>query len=147
MSIITIILSLIGLFTLLLVAYFFWRRYLIEKQHYEKRKMRYPPESYIEKVGNLCPDYWVYQPIDDKNHMCVNSFKVPVNDPSNPVCYDVDINGKRSNHKVFNSITDFPLKKGDMKLKSRCEWIANCGINKGMKGFWGGIDDLCPVNE
>lgn len=147
MSLFTNILSIIGIITILAIAYFFWRRYLNHKQNEVRRKSKFPPAKYMETVGNLCPDYWVSQPLDEKNHICVNAFNIPVYNSANQSCFDFDANGKIMNQKTFNNITDFPLKKGASNLKSRCDWVANCGINKGMKGIWSGIDTLCPVKE
>jgi len=148
MSVLTTILAIIGILTLLAVAYFFWRRILVQRRNEARRKMRYPPESYMRTVGNLCPDYWVMQSSSDdgRSHTCVNSFNIPVYNQTNPVCFDMDpTTGNPLNSKSFNNITDFPMKKGQESLKSRCDWIANCGITDGAKGIWSGVSELCPV--
>lgn len=133
------ILSIIGIITLFTIAYFFWRRYLHYRVQRQKASETYPPEQYMRHVGIFCPDYWTYL----GNGVCENTFNVPIHDPSNASCLDSGATNKRT----FNNISDFPVKKGDLRLKSRCDWIENCGTKRHTKGIWSGVEELCPVKE
>jgi len=135
MTVLTTILSIVGIITLLAIAYFFWRRHLHASRQREKQKMRFPPEQYMRHVGVFCPDYWIHT----GSGICENKFAIPVANKQNPVCFD----SGSTTRKTFNNLPEFPVKKGDERLKSRCDWIDNCGTSTGAKGLWSGISDLC----
>lgn len=123
---------LFGIIFVIMISYYFYRS---ARQHTNKTP-QWPPENYMRYVGQMCPDYWVYQGTDGRQFVCDNKYKIPIRNTKNPVC--------ASNTTLqFEPIKDWPPKSGDVGLEQRCNWIKNCGPAANVPGSWVGIDKYC----
>jgi hypothetical protein len=165
-------LALIGLIVVLIIIYRFSTVSMnkIDKSSVVKH---WPPKQYMQNVGALCPDYWVYMGPDPNNpntqHICMNRFNLdirkvkpePTTNNPDPIeeipekCY-TSPNGTNTKQKIFPTMTisdDNKLvdkgKSTQDGLKNICEFIKECGPSNGKEASWLGINTsngwyICP---
>jgi hypothetical protein len=102
----------------------------------------YPPADYMLNKGLLCPDWWDAS-VQNNQVTCTNSRNLVVNSKGQN-CYS----GSGSNSVTFPLITNWPItSKSELetRLKSRCEWIDQCGSTQNTKGSWMALNNVCPL--
>jgi hypothetical protein len=136
-------LALIGLIVVLIIIYRFSSVSMnkIDKSSIVKN---WPPRQYMENVGALCPDYWVYMGPDPQNptthHICMNKFNLDLIDTNK--CYT----NKDKKQKTFTTMTvsgDELVDKGNSTkdgLIDICSFIKECGPKSGREASWLGIN-------
>lgn len=141
--------AIFGAIIVVLIIMYVIMRYVKHKGTVSKQ---FPSNQYMQEEGQRCPDYWQYVGMEGNNFRCRNSFNIPVrsNLPGGFQCYNASTTNKEAE---FNKIRQFPTKPGnemDSVLKTRCEWIKNCGATINEQGnhvpayaSWDGIDQYC----
>jgi hypothetical protein len=148
-------LALIGLIVILIIIY---RFSTISSNKINKSDVvkNWPPKQYMENVGVLCPDYWVYMGPDPNNptthHICWNKYNLDINKVttgSNPegqipaTCY-TNANGRQKKFTTMTISNNNKLldkgKTSDEGLKDICEFIKECGPSSGKEASWLGFN-------
>lgn len=148
-------LALIGLIVVLIIIYRFSTVTMnkIDKSTVVKN---WPPKQYMENVGALCPDYWVYMGPDPNNptthHICWNKYNLDLKEQQNPnICYTNE-NGRQKTFPTISVSGDKLVDKGKSTqdgLKDICQFIKECGPSNGKEASWLGINTsngwyICP---
>jgi hypothetical protein len=143
------LLAIFGAIIVVLVIMYVIMRYVKHKSNVSKQ---WPSNQYMNEEGQRCPSFWQYVGMEGDNYRCRNSFNIPVNPnpPGGFQCYNASTTNKEAE---FKRIRQFPRKEGpemDRVLKSRCEWIKNCGATINEQGnhvpayaSWDGLDQYC----
>jgi len=123
-DIIVWIFAAVGLLTLTGIALYYIAKEI--KKYKPPEQPIWPDESYMEKIGALCPTGWVYRGENSNGeNICQNYYNVPIADPGN--CYD-DATQKLT---YFDKIKDWQKCQDDpgrcRPLRRRCSWIERCG--------------------
>ena len=103
-----------------------------------KKKIDWPPPSYMKEIGGKCPDYWTYLGEDENNQtVCKNIYNVPINKlDTKHKCMQ-----EGSNIVKFENYSSWPP-TGEA-LNERCRWIKGCGERPKINASWIGMDKLC----
>ena len=136
MNILVNIILLVVLILIAFIIYYLVRRKSLSIKGKRTNYQGYPPEDYMVRVGAQCPDYWSSR-VEGTNVVCENTFNIPVNNKEK--CLD-----KGSDKtKTFGKINKFPLPSNNSDLRSRCNWIKECGAEKGSFGSWIDLQEYC----
>lgn len=154
-DIIVWIFAAVGLLTLTGIALYYIAKAI--KKYKPPAQPIWPDETYMEKIGALCPTGWVYRGENGNGeNICQNYYNVPIADPDN--CYDLNDDGQRITY--FDKIGDWYKCQDDpgrcRPLRKRCNWIQRCGppsetrdpTKCNAQGSWSGgpKEDDEPVN-
>lgn len=146
------ILAILGAIVLTLIIMYVIMRYIrhSRSRHHGSGYNQWPPRRYMQVEGQRCPDYWQYVGDENGNFRCRNTFNLPVPKKHESTCYNANTSTKEA---VFEKIRRFPNRqnsKSDKILKSRCDWIKNCGTTVNEQGqhvksyaSWEGVDKFC----
>lgn len=128
------LLVLLGVILMMLVIWYFVKKYLDKQAVKNLVKDQYPSPQYMDAIGKYCPDGWIYQ---DNNSNC-SSDNINYNN-----CYRC-LNPKVSNSsQSFSPIDSFPTTPAGVqdlmqKQSDRCDWLQSS------KYDWTGISGYCP---
>ena len=103
---------------------------------------QYPPSDYMLNKGLLCPDWWDAS-IQNNQVTCTNNRKLIVNSSGNN-CYS----NTGSNSVTFPLISNWPItSKSELetRLKSRCDWINQCGPTNKTRASWMALNNICSL--
>jgi hypothetical protein len=137
-------LALIGLIVVLIIIYRFSS---VSMNKIDKSKIvkNWPPKQYMENVGVLCPDYWVYMGTDPNNphkHVCMNRYNLDINETNLNKCY-TNKNARQTSFTTMSVSQDKLLDKGKSTqdgLKDICSFIKDCGPSDSREASWLGIN-------
>lgn len=125
----------IGFFIYFVVLYLLVRAYYNSKENetLASNDISWPPKSYQDNIGNICPDYWFKGKDKNSEDVCINKFNIPINDN----CFDDDGGFIKGIHD--KEILLLNLESNDQK----CNWIKKCGVREDTYASWTGIDKTC----
>ncbi len=128
------------LFKIVLLLIYFVMLFLLVRAYYNSKEIEkqaesnisWPPLSYQDNIGSVCPDYWF--PNQDKTK-CVNKFNIPVNEN----CGD-------ASHGDFPAGYDKEILISNLSADvQKCNWVTNCGVKNDSNGSWTGVDNKCGI--
>ena len=128
--------ALLGVFSVTALLYYLWLNY----SYNSGSTIAWPPNKFMRAFGLKCPDSWKYVgQLPTGESVCVNEYDIAVNNPGS--CYSDQTNRVAT----FDPISHWPLSHNKRKsdLKSRCDWIKQCGTQPGMKAIWSGVAEYC----
>ena len=142
----SLILGILLLFVLLfiiLMIYYFVAKNKLERKSQDPSKRMLPPPQYMRNVGIRCPDYWEdlgRDPSNTNNHLCRNTFNIPVANSQSSDCYsnqgDSTMSFVTAENSDFNN--NYTLKSGAVN-NERCKFVQNCGPTANEDAAWLGI--------
>lgn len=143
MNILTFILVLFAIVVLFAGAWYFVKKWMEQQQTTAQEEATWPPSNYMQNVGSLCPDYWVYDgPASEESNsiVCRNEYNIPIQEANmtSQICLDYP-----NNYKTFQTLSKWPPSSSDQGLQQRCAWMQNCGPSSMIKGSWIGMDQFC----
>lgn len=136
------LLAIFGAIIVVLIIMYVIMRYVKHNTNIQKQ---WPPNQYMTEEGQRCPSYWKYMSMEGDNYVCKNNLNIHVN-PNPPGGFQCYNKSTTKNEAMFKKIRQFPQEDGpemDRVLKTRCEWIKNCGPNNNTYASWDGIDKYC----
>ena len=114
---------------LILVIVTVW---MVNKSKKKDKAPVWPPAQYMKNVGGRCPDYYTYMGISGGKDVCKNTFNIPT---ENNKC-------TKNNSYSFSTYKKWPPTGN--ALKSRCNWMKQCGPSKDIPvASWTGLDQYC----
>ena len=127
------------------VLIYFVSLFLLVRSYYNSKEnetkasaqISWPPKSYQDNIGDICPDYWFKGISENNDNVCINKFNIPINDN----CFKSKSDGGGGYLKGTNDkeilLSNFETTDG------KCNWVKKCGVREDTFGSWTGIDKGC----